>query len=135
MSFEEEYFDVLQTIEGAIVRAYAALPESKDRHVDKGLSGLVRYYNAALKEKKPPSLNLKPQEKPYFDTVKAGLEAHMSGDGLTEAYRMITLEEAVLCLKRIQKSVGQMMKLHGMSGTAYLEFVKSHVAKHQPEGE
>ncbi|MEM6284624.1 MAG: hypothetical protein AAF787_20715 [Chloroflexota bacterium] len=129
MSFEQEYFDVLRSIESGIVRAYAAAPESKDRHVEKAINSLVRYYNAALKEKKPPSIKLNVQEKTLYDSVKAALEAHMSGNGLTENFRMVTLEEGVLCLKRIQKSVEQMMKLHGQSGNNYLEFVKDYLNK------
>ncbi len=126
MSFEEEYFDVLKSIEGAIVRAYNATPEAHDRQVDKALDGLIRYYNAALKERKPPTLRLKVQEKPFYDTVKAALEAHMSGEGLLEKHRMVTLEEAVKCLKRIQRSIQQMIKTRGGSGTHYLEFVKNY---------
>ncbi|MEL6151023.1 MAG: hypothetical protein AAFV33_05020 [Chloroflexota bacterium] len=133
MSFEEEYFDVLRSIEEGIVRAYAAVPESKDRHVDKAIGSLVRYYNAALKEKKPPNIKLNPQDKTLYDSVKAALEAHMSGDGLTENFRLVTLEEGVLCLKRIKKSVEQMMKLHGQSGNHYLEFVKGYLNKDKPK--
>ncbi len=129
MSFEEEYFDVLKSIEGAIVKVYATMPESQDRHVEKALGGLVRYYNAALKERKPPTLKFKMQEKAFFDTLKGTMEAHMSGDGHFEAYRLVTLEEAVLCLKRIHRSVEQMIKLHGMSGNKYLEFVKGYQEK------
>jgi hypothetical protein len=129
MSFEEEYFDVLRSIEEGIVRAYAAMPEAKDRHAEKAIGSLIRYYNAALKERKPPTIKLNMQEKTFYDTIQAAVTAHMSGDGLMESYRLVTLEEAVLCLKRIQKSLDQMMKLHGQSGTKYLEFVKGYINK------
>lgn len=126
MSFEEEYFDVLKTIERAIVQAYAAAPESKDRQVDKSLNALVRYYNAALKERKPPTLRLSAQEKSFYDTVKTALETHMSGEGLLEERRLVTLEEGVKCLKRIQRSVQQMISTRGAGGTHYLDFVRDY---------
>ncbi len=131
MSFEEEYFDVLKSIEAGIVRAYAAMPESKDRHAQKALKSLIRYYTAALKERKPPSIKLNPQEKTHYDSTKAAIEAHMSADGLFAEQRMVTVEEGVQCLKRIHRSVEQMIKLHGLSGNAYLEFVKDYQNKTQ----
>lgn len=126
MSFEEDYFDVLKSIEAAIVSTYATQPESKDRHAEKAVSGLVRYYNAALKEKKPPNLKLKPPEQAFYDAVKGAVEAHMGGKQLAGDEQPITVEEAVACLKRIDRSIEQMMKMHGMSGQKYLEFVKGY---------
>lgn len=126
MSFEEQYFDVLKSIEGAIVRAYAAQPASKDHHAEKAVSGLIRTYNAALKGKKPPTLKLKPPEQAFYDDVKAALEAHMSGAALDDAHQHITLEEAVACLKRIRRSIEQMTNMHRLGGSKYLEFVRDY---------
>jgi hypothetical protein len=133
MSFEQEYFDVLKSIEAGIVRAYAAMPQSKDRHAEKALKSLIRYYNAALKERKPPSIKLNPPEKTHYDSIKAALESHMNAEGLLAKQRLVTLEEGVQCLKRIHRSVEQMMKLHGIGGNAYLEFVKGYQNKTQGE--
>jgi hypothetical protein len=128
-SFEEEYFDVLKAIETAIVTTYAAQPEAKDRHVEAALSGLIRTYNAALKNKKPPRLKFNATEQALFDSVQTVMQAFMSAGDLTQPERTLSVDEAAGCVKRIQRSVGQMMAAGGPSGTKYLEFVRDYQNK------
>jgi len=124
-SFEQEYFDALRAIEAAIVTAFADHPDAKDRHADAALNGLTRFYSAALKDKRPPNLKLKETERAFYDAIKAALETQM----WDTAEQTISLEEAVDCLKRIQRSTRQMMKVGGQSGTKYLEFVRDYHAR------
>jgi hypothetical protein len=125
-SFEEQYFDVLKSIETAIVATYANQSTAKDRHADAALNSLARYYNAAIKGKRPPRIKLSEIEQSFYDAIKAALEAHMSSNGLEEDGRSYTVEETVQCIKRIQRSISQMMKVGGLGGTKYLEFVRDY---------
>jgi hypothetical protein len=128
-SFEEEYFDVLKAIETAIVTTYAAHPDAKDRFVDAALSGLIRTYNAALKGKNPPRLKFNATEQAFFAAVQTTMQAFTATGGLTQTERTLSIDEAAQCVKRIQRSVGQMMTAGGPSGTKYLEFVRDYQNK------
>lgn len=132
MSFEEDYFDVLKSIELAVVTTFAQLPNAKDRHVDDALNGLVRYYNAAIKGKKTPTLKLDAESKQFYEAIMTNMAAHMSV-GLMGSERTYTVEEVVLCLKRIERSVGQMLKVGGLGGTKYLEFVRDYHNPNKPK--
>lgn len=131
MSFEEEYFDVLHSIEFAIVQTYRENPTMKDRHAESAIKGLVRYYNAALSERKAPTIKLNELEKTMFDAIKTNLELHMSVQGLVGEGRAYTIEEVIACLKRIQKSINTWSKTqgYGLNTSGYLEFVKDYIAK------
>ncbi len=121
-SFEEQYFDVLYGIEAAVIGTFAAHPNAKDRHADTALSGLIRLYNAGVKGKRPPRLKLNETEQAFFDALKAICEGYMSGVG-DAGY---TVDEIILCLKRIKRSVGQMMKVGGLDGNKYLTFTRDY---------
>lgn len=125
-TFEEEYFDVLKALETAIVTTYAAHPKAQDRFVEAALSAHIRTYNAALKGKKPPRLKLNPTEQAFFDNVGAALHAFTAGAGLVGPSRALTAEEAANCVRRIQRSVGQMMAAGGPNSTKYLAFVRDY---------
>lgn len=125
MTFEQQYFDVLKSIELAIMTVGEQTPSAKDRHAEEALKGLVRYYNAAVQGKQPPTLKLGIEAKRFYDGVKNNMDAHMSANGLMGDERAYTVEEVVLCLKRIQRSVGQMIK-RNPTGTAYLVFVRDY---------
>lgn len=127
-SFEEDFFEVLKSIESAIVVTYGQQPELVDRQIGKALNSLTRLYATALKERNPPTLRMDPATLQVFNNLKAAMEAHMTDNGAGEM-QYISLEEAIRCLKRIQRSVDQMAKQHGANGTAYLEFVKGYQSR------
>jgi type II secretory pathway component HofQ len=131
-SFEEEYFDLLKAIETAIVGVWPSQPDAQDRHVDKALQNLTRTYQAALNAKPAPTLKQKPIEAAFYSAVQASLDAHTRPNPLQPADRVYTVEDAVACLKRIRRSVGQMMKPTNGSGTAYLTFVRDYHSNDTP---
>lgn len=125
-SFDQEYFDVLRAIEGAIVQAYALHPNLRDADAEDALNGLMRMYKSVLKEKKPPILKLSEGGQAVFDAVKVALEGFMSSVLVPAGEGTISLDEALKCVQRIHRSVKQYRKLHGSGGNAYLEFVKGY---------
>ncbi|MFZ4826052.1 MAG: hypothetical protein ACOYLB_01730 [Phototrophicaceae bacterium] len=123
MNFEQHYFEVLSAIETAIVMAYELHPDLRDHLVDQALDNLKRVYGAIMKGRNQPALTLRPLEQACFDAVKTVLDAFLLSAGTEQP---ITHDEAIQCIKRIQKSINQYQKLQGTpSGTGYLDFLKS----------
>ena len=133
MEFEEEYQDVLQNIEFAIVNTYHQHAELLDYDVETALSALIRAYQAEQSGRpvNPPALNELRQE--LFEMVKSMCEWRL---GRTELMRddepaglpspePITINEIIACLKRIRKSVQKWSKRGGRQG--YLTFVEQFI--------
>ncbi len=129
MNFEDEYLDVLQNIEFAIVSVYLERPELLDYDVDVVVAALIKQYGAEVQQRQvtPPRLTEPRQE--LYDSIAAmcnfrlGRTALMAKDG-EEAFPdlpPLTVDEIVQCLKRIRKSVQIWTKQGGRQG--YLTFV------------
>lgn len=130
--FEDQYLDVLQNIESAIIDVYRDHPEVTDYNVDKALAGLVRVYQARIKDQPAPHLSFKEVERHVYDAVmdmcdwrlgelKSGRNEGL--DALMEELEPKTLDEIVACLKRIRKSVSLWTKQGGRQG--YVTFIAS----------
>ena len=133
MGFEEEYQDVLQNIEFAIVNVYHRQAKLVDYDVETVLTALIRLYQAeqARRQFDPPPLNELRQE--LYEMVKSMCDWRL---GRTELTRQgdkggvpnpppITIEEIIACLKRIRKSVQKWNKRGGQQG--YLKFVEQFI--------
>ena len=133
MGFEEEYQDVLQNIEFAIVNVYHRQAKLVDYDVETVLTALIRLYQAEQTRRQfdPPSLNELRQE--LYEMVKSMCDWRL---GRTELTRQgdkggvpnpppITIEEIIACLKRIRKSVQKWNKRGGQQG--YLKFVEQFI--------
>jgi hypothetical protein len=133
MNIEEEYLDVLQNIEFAIVSVYQQHPELVDFEVEQALSALIRAYGLEQQQRTPGPAALKPLEQEVYDRVRAMCEWRL---GRTElggvetprghsAPAALSLEEVIACLKRIRKSVQKWNRRGGRQG--YLQFVSGFV--------
>jgi hypothetical protein len=131
MSFEEEYQDVLQNIEFAIVSVYREEPALLDYDVEKVLNSLGRSYRFG--EAPPPPEDFNERQKAVYVRVKAMCDLRLGKEGLSDAegedvnvpMATVTPDEIVACLKRIQKSVQKWTKQAGRQG--YLEFVDGFI--------
>jgi hypothetical protein len=132
-SFEEEYEDVLQNIEFALVQVYRAHPEMTDWDAQEAVNGLIRAYQAEAGKKPIPRLKLSNLQQETFDLVKHMCEwrlgrEQMSNDQGTSADAEMepkTLEEIVACLKRVRRSIETWNKELGRRG--YYDFVSEYV--------
>lgn len=126
---EEEFEDVLQNLEFALVQVYRAYDEMTDWEAETAVAALIRTYNAEVQRRSPPDLNLKPLAQEAYDNVQAMCEirlgrsnlANESGEALDIAFKPISVSELLLCLKRIRKSIQLWHKEGGRRG--YFEFV------------
>lgn len=131
MSFEEEYQDVLQNIEFAIVSVYREDPELLDYDVEKVLNSLSRSYRHG--EAPPPPSQFSEQQKRVYAQVKQMCDFRLGhGELTTEEGEVLDFEmkplsskEIVDCLRRIQKSVQRWTKQGGRQG--YLTFISQYI--------
>jgi len=121
--FADQYLDVLQNIEAAIVSVAREAPVATDWDVEQALDLLIRTYRgqsaAATLEKR-----LSPVAREMARRIRAILEWRNT---TTEqpAPRRVTAEEIVACLKYIQKSVQFWHKEGGRTG--YLDFIDQFI--------
>ena len=126
---EEEFEDVLQNLEFALVQVYRAYNEMTDWEAETAVAALIRTYNAEAQRRTHPNLNLKPLAQEAYDNVQAMCEirlgrltlANESGEALDIPIEPISVNELLLCLKRIRKSIQRWNKEGGRRG--YFEFV------------
>ncbi len=69
-NFDEQYMDVLQNIESAIVQVYRAQPDLSDYNVEKALGALLRVYQSQVTGRAAPKLRLREIEQDVFNVVK-----------------------------------------------------------------
>lgn len=131
MKFEEEYEDVLQNIEFAIVSVYRQQPALLDYDVETALNSLGRSYRHG--EAPPPPEGFNDRQKAVYTRVKAFCDLRLGKDDLSDEegnamdipLKTVTPDEIVACLKRIQKSVQMWTKKAGRQG--YLKFVDGFI--------
>jgi hypothetical protein len=126
MSIEEEYQDVLQNIESAIVGVYREQSQLTDYQVDTALEALGRTY---LREQTggAPVLPKNALAKAVYERVKAMCDWRMGREHLVDEegqplnMEPLAVEVILACLKRVRKSVNYWNKQSGMTG--YLDYV------------
>lgn len=127
-NFEDQYFSQLRAIETAIYAVYSEQSDLVDFQVDKVLNDLERTYKAEKIWRKPPRLKHKPLEAQLYQRVSQALDVFLGRDPeLQIGDELIDLDEAIACVKRIQRSVGQMTgNARGRQG--YLDFISDFFA-------
>ncbi len=132
-SAEEEYLDVLQNIEVAIVGVYRENPDLLDYDVDKALNALWMEYRAEGQGKTKPPPPFSANQQLVYDLVKLmcdwrlgreELEAEKDGQTFDITPKPLPLEAITTCLKRIRKSIELWTKEGGRQG--YLYFIDNH---------
>jgi hypothetical protein len=132
--FEEQYEDVLQNIEFAIVETYRERPEEiSDWSVESALDALVRAYAAEHSGRTVRPARLSEAEQAIYDRVKSMCEWRLGREQLQvegaspilQELQPKTIDEIVACLKRVRASVKRWHKSGGRRG--YLDFVSMYI--------
>jgi hypothetical protein len=127
MRVEEEYMDVLQNIESAITDAYRQHRDLSDYDVMRALESLVDAYSGEKVGRPPRNIRLSDRESRVLDGVRGMCEWRLGRaeppveTPLKPGPEPITVDEIILCLKRILKSVKMWNKEGGRQG--YLNFI------------
>ena len=134
MSFEEDYEDVLLSIESAIMGFYQADPSLIDTEVDTVFTWLVKYYQAksqgrssSYPQPKGTSANLllKVQEICDIFVGENSLIVNQEKGEIQLPVKIRTYSEMVECLQRLKSSVKLWTKKDGRQG--YLNFVNRFI--------
>jgi hypothetical protein len=130
-SFEEQYLDVLQNLEFAIVQAAREYPELTDWHAQSAVNALMKLYRAeaAGDEIRDPSARLDPLAKEVYDGMHSMAEWRQGrvevfdedGEPMEISLEPLTVQEMYDCLKRIRKSIQKWTKWGGRKG--YLNYI------------
>jgi hypothetical protein len=129
MDVEEDYLDILQNIEFAIMSVYRENPLLVDFDVEAAINALISLYHAQSQNHGARRTNLNGRAMLVFERVEAMCEFRLGREDLLSADMQqrgprpepVTLEVIVACLKRIRKSVQRWNKEGGRQG--YLTFV------------
>lgn len=131
-SFEEEYLDVLQNIEMAIVSVYREHKDLLDYDVDKVLNILWTEYRNEKQGKSTPIPKLGENAQLVYDRVKEMCELRLgrSNQGIKRGLfkakiEPVSVDEMMECLKRIHKSVDLWNKQGGRQG--YVYFIDNNI--------
>lgn len=131
-AFEDEYMDVLQNIEMAIVSVYREHDDLLDYDVDKALNLLWKEYRNEQINKKTPMPILNERAQLVYERVRQMCEwrlGRIEMTGKVEYVRIkpepIAVDEILACLKRILKSVALWTKEGGRQG--YLYFIDNNI--------
>jgi hypothetical protein len=131
---EEEFMDVLQNIEFALVTIYNEDEEMTDYEAENAINSLIRLYTAEQRKRDAPDLNLSGPAELAFERVKGmcewrlGREKLQSGDKNKEPFDFmepIALNDLIACLKRIRRSIQKWNRGYGRRG--YYDFVRQFV--------
>ena len=132
-AFVEQYADILQNIEFAIVQTYRQMPELLDYHVDAALETAIAGYSAEQQGRTPRPVTLEGARLRVYEAVRTVCEwrlgreeIRVGNDALSDVpLQPRRLDEIVGCLKRIRKSVQRWTKQRGRQG--YLQFVSQYL--------
>ena len=130
MPLEEEYLDVLQNLEFAIVSVYKEQRDLRDLQVMRALDSLIELYRAESRGHQPKQHNLPEQENLVFERVKSMCEFRLgrenSGvDAFDVLGKTLTVDEILSCLRKVRRSVEKWNRRNGRQG--YLQFVSQFV--------
>lgn len=131
-SFEDQYLDVLQNIEMAIVMVYREHRDLLDYDVDAVLNLLWKEYRNEQINKATPKPILNANAQLVYERVRQMCEWRLGRTVITagdEFVKMkpepISIDEITDCLKRIRKSVELWNKRSGRQG--YLYFIDNNI--------
>lgn len=134
MRVEDEYIDVLQNIEYAIVDTYRKHHDLSGYDIVRALEVLTDTYSGEKIGRSPRSFKLSDRERDLVDEIRSMCEWRLGraeppvdiplGPDQPEP-EPVTIDEILICLKRIDKSVSFWSKMGGMHG--YLHFITQHI--------
>jgi len=126
MGIEDEYLDVLQNIEFAILTEYRSDRSALAMPACNTIAARIGYYEPEVRQRNPPQLRISQTSRKIFDAVKEVCEFRLGRIAVEEdPPEPISPDEVVTCLKRIRKSIERWTKSGGRQG--YLSFVSQYI--------
>lgn len=134
MRIIEQYSDVLQNIEAAIVTVYEGHPDLVDRDVLAAIEALMRSYELQKRNREEFTLTPSGRARVVYEQCLRVCEWRLGRRSLDEGEPRsedpkageLSIAELLLCLKRLRKSVRVWHKQGGRQG--YLVYVRQFIA-------
>jgi hypothetical protein len=130
--FEDQYLDVLQNIEMAILSVYREHNDLLDYDVDKTLNLLWTEYRNENTDRKSTGVKLNANAQLVYDRVKGMCEWRLGRKSIPAGEEFVRVKpepisvgEIMDCLKRIRKSIDLWTKQGGRQG--YLYFIDHNI--------
>ena len=135
MRVEDQYSDVLQNIESAIVAVYEDQPALLDIDVLDAIDALIRRYSREQEGRGAPNVKLSDRAQHVFDFAgricewRLGRRSMNPGDAERDEVELdhLSVSEVVLCLQRIRSSARLWNKQGGRQG--YLDYVRQFLSQ------
>lgn len=129
LPFEEEYMDVLQNLEAAIVAVYRHNSGLTDYEVENALEALIRTYQGEAIGKHPV-VPTSPSSQEVYSAVKEMSEIRLGRSETKQSKKKpkkepVDLEIIIQTLKHIRKSVVFWTKENGRQG--YLQYINKFI--------
>ena len=131
MRVEDEFQDVLQNIEFAIVTEFRRDNLVLDMNVLDAVNALTRWYEAEEEGRNPPKAPFSDRSQKTFDAARGACEWRLGRHPgppyppCEDVSELNSPAEIVACLKRLRKSIERWSKQGGRQG--YLSFVKQYI--------
>ena len=130
--FAEEYSDVLQNLEFALIGVYDNNPTMTDTGAMYAVETLIKVYTGESRGREVALPQFKPEEREAYDAVKRMCDWRLGRSSMedekgkkVEGVEPLTVEEINACLKRILKSINTWYKRGGRRG--YYEYVRQFI--------
>ena len=138
---EDQYFDVLQNIETAVVAIYDDEPDLLDVEVLDAIDALIRTYTWEKDGRGTPTLRLSARAQRVFDSSRRMCEWRLGRQSLSPGTIErddakpddLTVSDVVLCVQRIRSSVRLWNKQGGRQG--YLDYVRQFLGQRDRSAE
>lgn len=128
MDITEEYMDIFQNIESAVISIYREEPETTNYDVDKVYNSLMlQYKRGGVADEEPPA-NFSPIQANLYRRVRRMCEMRLGREEeqpFAEIIEPVEVDIMVACLRRLRKSVRHWTEMGGRQG--YLEFVDEYI--------
>ena len=123
----DDYQDVLQNIEAAVVVVWKQNPTMSNYVAMAAYDAAIKYYRALDDQQTPKPVNLTGLDAKVFEVVKEMCEwrtGRSPGSALGEV-TPLPLEDMVACLRKLRKSVDFWTKRGGRQG--YMQYIEQYV--------
>ncbi len=132
MAIEDDYLDVLQNIEFAIVATYRQHPAMTDYEVMRALEAVIDGYKAEARGHTPRELPAAPMETALYQAIRGMCEWRLGRREASDdeappgpAPKPIRVDEILPCLRKVLNSVNKWNRSGGRTG--YLTFIVQYV--------
>ena len=123
----DDYQDVLQNIEAAVVVVWKQNPAMSNYVAMAAYDAAIKYYRALADQQTPKPVNLAGLDAKVFEVVKETCEWRTGRSPESELGEVtpIPLEDMVACLRKLRKSVDFWTKRGGRQG--YMQYIEQYV--------